>query len=134
MTGFGSELAAFHQRLQAAGLGRFADSLVQMARPSVRLVADPALPTAEPAASRLGGAPYLPASTAWPRNEDVPLSFIAQVNLGDISAYEAEGVLPSDGLLSFFYGRASPRPPARPPPIWRKTACSRRLGCDRKPS
>src|SRR5919112_727583 len=103
MTGFGSELAAFHQRLQAAGLGRFADSLVQMARPSVRLVADPALPTAEPAASRLGGAPDLPASIAWPRNEDVPLSFIAQVNLVDMSAYEAEGVLPSDGLLSFFY-------------------------------
>ena len=103
MTGFVSELATFHQRLQAAGLGRFADSLVQLVRPSVRLVADPAVSAADPAASRLGGAPDLPASTAWPRNEDVPLSFIAQVNLVGISAYDAEGVLPSDGLLSFFY-------------------------------
>jgi uncharacterized protein YwqG len=103
MTGFVSEVVAFRQRLEAAGLGGFADSLVQMARPSVRLAADPALPTAEPAASRLGGAPDLPASISWPRNEDGPLSFIAQVNLADVAAYEPEGVLPSDGLLSFFY-------------------------------
>jgi uncharacterized protein YwqG len=103
VTCFVSEVAAFRQRLEAAGLGGFADSLVQMARPSVRLVADPVLPTAEPAASRLGGAPDLPASISWPRNEDGPLSFIAQMNLAEVSAYEPEGVLPSDGLLSFFY-------------------------------
>jgi len=103
MTGFVSEVAVFRQRLKPAGLGEFADSLVQMARPSVRLVADAALPATEPAASRLGGAPDLPASTSWPRNEDGPLSFIAQVNLADVTAYESEGALPSDGLLSFFY-------------------------------
>jgi hypothetical protein len=44
MTGFDGEVAAFRRRLEAAGLGRFADPLVRMARPSVRLVADSALP------------------------------------------------------------------------------------------
>lgn len=107
MTDFVSEVVAFRQRLEAAGLGGFADSLVQMARPSVRLVADAALSTAEPAGSRLGGAPDLPASISWPRNESVPLSFIAQVNLADVAAYESEGVLPSDGVLSFFYDAAT---------------------------
>ena len=103
MTGFDGEVAAFRRRLEAAGLGRFADPLVQMARPSVRLVADSALPVEARTASRLGGAPDLPPAIAWPRNDDEPLSFIAQVNLADVASYESEGILPRDGLLSFFY-------------------------------
>lgn len=102
MTGFESEIAAFRQRLVAAGLGRFSDSLVQMARPSVRLIADCAV-RVEVGASRLGGLPDLPSARRWPRNDGVPLSFIAQVNLADVAPYDAEGVVPRDGLLSFFY-------------------------------
>ncbi|WTK84008.1 YwqG family protein [Kribbella sp. NBC_01510] len=74
-----------------------------MARPSVRLVADAVLPVEALAASRLGGAPDLPPAITWPRNDDEPLSFIAQVNLADVAAYDSEGVLPRAGLLSFFY-------------------------------
>jgi uncharacterized protein YwqG len=73
-----------------------------MARPSVRLIADSAVPV-EADASRLGGLPDLPSSTSWPRDDDGPLSFIAQVNLADVAPYDSEGVLPRDGLLSFFY-------------------------------
>lgn len=102
MTGFESQVAVFRQRLVAAGLGRFSDSLVQMARPSVRLVADCAV-RVEVCASRLGGLPDLPSATGWPRNDGGPLSFIAQVNLADVASYDSEGVLPCDGLLSFFY-------------------------------
>ena len=53
--------------------------------------------------SRLGGSPDLPSSIEWPRKGNAPLSFIAQVNLADVAPYEAEGLLPRDGLLSFFY-------------------------------
>jgi hypothetical protein len=45
----------------------------------------------------------LPPAITWPRNDDEPLSFIAQANLADVAAYDSEGVLPRDGLLSFFY-------------------------------
>ncbi|MGE5720228.1 MAG: YwqG family protein, partial [Nocardioidaceae bacterium] len=83
-------------------LGKFADSLVEMARPSIRLIADSAAPVND-RGSRLGGPPDLPPSTMWPRNGDDPLSFIAQVSLADVAPHEFEGLLPRDGLLSFFY-------------------------------
>lgn len=102
MIGFEGEVAAFRERLEAVGLGKFADSLVGMARPSVRLIADSAAPVND-RGSRLGGPPDLPASTTWPRNGDDPLSFIAQVSLADVAPHESEGLLPRDGLLSFFY-------------------------------
>jgi uncharacterized protein YwqG len=102
MTTTGSEVWAFRERLEAAGLGRFADSLVEMARPAVRLVPDPAMLVRD-RSTRLGGSPELPSSIAWPRDDDDPLSFVAQVNLADVAPYEAEGLLPRDGLLSFFY-------------------------------
>lgn len=102
MSEHAGEISAFRDRLGAAGLGRFAEALVELARPSVRLVADSAAPVADKS-SRLGGTPDLPPSTAWPRNDDLPLSFIAQVNLAEVAGSLAEGVLPRDGLLSFFY-------------------------------
>lgn len=105
---FEAEIAAFRERLTAAGLGRFADSLVELARPSVRLVPDATTP-ARSGASRLGGSPDLPFSTDWPRHEGHPLSFIAQVNLAETAAYEPEGLLPRDGLLSFFYDAVTQR-------------------------
>jgi uncharacterized protein YwqG len=102
MTGPEGGFDAFRERLAVAGLGRFADSLVEMARPSVRLVADSAAPVID-RSSRLGGSPDLPPSMEWPGKESSPLSFIAQVNLADVAPYESEGLLPPDGLLSFFY-------------------------------
>ena len=95
-------MVAFRERLEAAGLGRFADSLSELVRPSVRLIADPAV-SVDDRDSRLGEAPDLPPSIAWPYNDDDPLSFIAQVNLVDVAPYESEGLLPRDGLLSFYY-------------------------------
>lgn len=103
MTDFDADLAAFGQRLAAAGLGQFAEVLMGMARYSVRLVADSALPTETMRTSRLGGMPDLPAMTRWPSNDGEPLSFIAQVNLAEVAQEEVAGVLPKDGLLSFFY-------------------------------
>ncbi|WP_328996642.1 YwqG family protein [Kribbella sp. NBC_01245] len=54
-------------------------------------------------ASRLGGRPDLPAKTAWPDWDGVPLAFIAQIDLADTHSFDAEGALPARGLLSFFY-------------------------------
>lgn len=102
MAGIEVEASAFRSRLVAAGLGEFADALVGLARPGIQLVPDLAAP-GHHRASRLGGVPDLPSSVAWPRKAGVPLSFIAQVDLADVAPHDADGPLPRDGLLSFFY-------------------------------
>jgi uncharacterized protein YwqG len=53
----------------------------------------------------LGGAPDLPPGVVWPRRGDAPLSFIAQVDLSEVSRVWPSSPLPSSGLLSFFYDR-----------------------------
>ena len=41
-------------------------------------------------------------ATSWPRNDGEPLGFIAQVNLAEVAPFDTEGVLPNEGLLSFY--------------------------------
>lgn len=64
-------------------------------------------------ATRFGGKPDLPDGFEWCRfswensdgeTKNRPLSFIAQFNLGEISKFDTENLLPKKGLLSFFYG------------------------------
>ncbi|MEU0512281.1 YwqG family protein [Amycolatopsis sp. NPDC006125] len=94
-----AELRETHRRkVRAAGLGEFADELVVASLPSVRL-----LPARGPHRTRLGGDPELPPATPWPRAGHTPLSFVAQLDLSEMAPYDAEGILPADGLLSFFY-------------------------------
>lgn len=55
------------------------------------------------ASTRLGGCPDLAPGVVWPRFRGVPQSFVAQINLADISPHDDEHLLPTEGLLSFFY-------------------------------
>jgi uncharacterized protein YwqG len=55
------------------------------------------------ARSRLGGAADLPADFEWPRWHDNELDFLGQLNLAEVAAIEHAGVLPSRGLLLFFF-------------------------------
>lgn len=63
----------------------------------------------DPSASRIGGAPCLPAGFDWPlftdTDEDVtrPLSFLCQINLAEVHDLDRDGLLPTHGMLSFFY-------------------------------
>ncbi|HVV83537.1 MAG TPA: YwqG family protein [Kofleriaceae bacterium] len=50
-------------------------------------------------ASRFGGVPDLPPGVAWPERAGVPMEFIAQVRLADVS----DPRLPAAGSLAFFY-------------------------------
>ena len=52
--------------------------------------------------SKLGGLPYLPEGIGWPLLNNKPLSFLAQINLGEIPDYAAKKALPSSGILYFF--------------------------------
>lgn len=54
--------------------------------------------------SKIGGKPFLSPTQKWPTNESgKSLSFIGQLNFEQLSRSDRSGLLPRDGLLSFFY-------------------------------
>ncbi len=70
-------------------------------------------------ATKFGGTPDVPADFTWPAfktagfddNEvkERPLSFLAQFNCEEIARFDKDGLLPHQGLLSFFYEMESQR-------------------------
>ncbi len=90
-------LAASRKKLAAAvksaGLGHRLDVIEAAAKPSIALSLTKAA-KAPPGASRLGGAPEV----APPKK----LHFVAQIALAEVHPLDLEGVLPAEGLLSFF--------------------------------
>ena len=86
--------------------------LRQVARQEIKITfgqTDEPLPVGS---SRIGGRPDVPSDFVWPTYEgssyDVelkcrPLSFLAQINLRDVAAWDEEHLLPTEGILSFFY-------------------------------
>lgn len=63
-------------------------------------------------ATRFGGRPDVPADFVWPtftgkggdrKVKTRPLSFLAQFNCADLASHDTTGLLPTTGLLSFFY-------------------------------
>ena len=58
-------------------------------------------------ASKLFGNPDVYEGFEWPSievdGEEYDLSFIAQINLGEASKYDKDGLLPEKGMLYFFY-------------------------------
>jgi len=53
--------------------------------------------------SKIGGKPYLPKDFIWPYYQGLPLSFLAQINLEEVSSLDKDNLLPSTGMLYFFY-------------------------------
>ncbi len=86
------------------GLGRLLPDLERMILPGIRLETEPVgqedLAAGE---SRIGGVPDLPAGFSWPRWNEGPLAFVAQLRLDDLAAWDEEGILPKRGTLAFFY-------------------------------
>lgn len=87
------------------GLDAHADVVRALARPSVRLVASRADDAAIPVgATKIGGAPDLPADFAWPTRAGRRLAFVAQIAFAQLRRLApVTPELPSDGLLWFFY-------------------------------
>ena len=63
----------------------------------------------KPNSSRIGGKPYLPKDFIWPTYTSYEdkitrhLSFLCQINLEEIKDYDVDYILPTTGLLYFFY-------------------------------
>ena len=53
--------------------------------------------------TKIGGRPDVPPNFEWPGWKSHSLSFIAQINLGEVSKYDLDKLLPSSGILYFFY-------------------------------
>jgi uncharacterized protein YwqG len=87
-----------------AGLARIQKDIERLAQVAIRLTSraadDAQLPVG---ASKLGGAPDLPPAAAWPAWKNASMSFVAQIQLGDVRPFDAEHRLPASGLLLFFY-------------------------------
>jgi uncharacterized protein YwqG len=81
-------------------LQRVWSRITDLAAPALRLRA---VPTGTPTRSRVGGLPDLPHGVPWPRRGELPLSFVAQVDLPDVARVWPGMPLPASGLLSFFY-------------------------------
>ena len=95
---------AVHNELVNAGLERVADKLVGLAQKCVRLETDPSSEKDIPlGASKIGGLPDLPEQLGWPCWNNVPLSFLCQINLKDLSEYSCCSYLPTAGWFFFFY-------------------------------
>jgi uncharacterized protein YwqG len=89
------------------GLSGISHDLDELMQDSIRITAH----TTDDAsvaigASKLGGEPDLPVGTLWPTGKGLPLSFIAQIRLADVAAFDLQRALPPSGLLSFFYDAA----------------------------
>jgi len=69
-----------------------------LARPAAHLVK-----SADDAPSYFGGAPPLPAGTAWPARDGRPLTFLACLDLPSLHALLPMPWLPPTGRLLFFY-------------------------------
>jgi len=91
-------------KLDEVRLARVSDQLISMAKRSVRFImnksSDEEIPVG---ASKIGGCPDLPPNQSFPKWKGVPLSFLAQINLADISIFNTASELPSSGIISFFY-------------------------------
>jgi uncharacterized protein YwqG len=89
-----------------AGLAREAARLFPYAEPCF-VVGSLARGAGPLGASRLGGAPDLPATLAWPTREGTHLTFLAQLDLSALTPGWVAG-LPSSGWLYFFLGVDQP--------------------------
>jgi uncharacterized protein YwqG len=92
------------QKLVDAGLARVASDIAQLARPCIRfrttLSGDDEIPVG---ASKFGGLPDVPKDFLWPEWNNRSLAFLGQINLSTLAKNSIVSLLPSSGLLSFFY-------------------------------
>ncbi|MFK8012961.1 MAG: YwqG family protein [Marinicellaceae bacterium] len=109
--------ASIEKIIQTAKLNKAENQLKQFYSPTVKLTSKTAKKSSwfEPgkrgapdlAASRFGGWPDLPLDQGWPKWQERPMSFLAQINLSEMHAMNPDIKLPPSGLLLFFIGTSN---------------------------
>lgn len=91
-------------KLTDSRLARVAQDLSAMLQPAIRLETLACREDELPLGStRIGGRPDLADDVVWPIWNGKPLTFLAQINLGDLTKFPFASVLPREGWLVFFY-------------------------------
>lgn len=103
-----SNTEKWNKWLKDYGLAHKAEQIAAYTRSSIRMVAkqnaDEEIPIGH---SKIGGCPDVPTDFVWPyTNDKRPLYFLCQLHVKDIKSYDTNNLLPTDGLLSFFYDAA----------------------------
>ncbi|HMR91366.1 MAG TPA: YwqG family protein [Chitinophagaceae bacterium] len=93
------------RKIDEAGLSQHWDFLKAYMKHEVLVEAKTEDESAMPVGkSKMGGLPDLPKGVEWFTDDTgKPLSFIGQVNMSDLIPYDQSGLLPSTGILYFFY-------------------------------
>lgn len=92
------------QLINKKGLARIRDDISSLLANSIRIRTSPIKENSLPlGTSKIGGHPDLPPELEWPTWLKGPLSFIAQFNMGEVSKYDIEKILPPTRILYFFY-------------------------------
>jgi len=97
-------ITQLQELLRSAGLARISDEIEQIALSSIRLKTH----EIDEAQLRLGitkfgGSPDFPQDWKWPERNGFALPFVGQINLSEIASYIPEQLLPSSGMLYFFF-------------------------------
>ena len=91
------------ESLRENGFDKIADRIIDKKTRHIVLDSNDNSDAQQLGASRIGGAPDLPNDIKWPKAEGKSLSFIAQINLHDITTVWVNSPLPKTGVLYFFY-------------------------------
>jgi hypothetical protein len=89
--------------LQGTAAYAYVDRILELTRPAVTFYAYPQSQV-KGVVSRLGGVPDAPNDWVWPTGPDGPLKFLAQFQLSELCDLPAASILPTSGLLAFFFG------------------------------
>jgi hypothetical protein len=84
--------------LNPTAVYRLRARMKRLARPTLLLI-----PAKAPGFSKIGGLPELPEGVAWPRDEDGPAAFVAQLDLAAFSRLDGFDWLPRTGRIYLFF-------------------------------
>jgi uncharacterized protein YwqG len=90
------------QLLEEFQLGQYYDQIAALEKPAIAFKLTQAA-GAPAARSKLGGVPLIPDGFTWPRCQQRPLDFLLQIDLAETAPFDRDHLLPSSGLLTFFY-------------------------------
>ena len=97
------------QELSCAPESILSDAIGALRKNAIEITPTPVEKMEAPDVSKLGGKPYPPADFVWSTFQNPedgitrPLSFFCQINLTQVNTYDADHVLPTRGMLYFFY-------------------------------
>jgi hypothetical protein len=96
-------LSVLLQAIETHGLPHWKNTFLALQKPSLRITTHLVCDELPLGSSKIGGLPDLPPHLVWPTNTQRSLSFIAQLNLGEVPYRTTDAPIPKTGMLYFFY-------------------------------